>query len=254
MALYRKYVHQRAWAAVVAALLALAAPAHATSITSSLSSAVVDPGRTTIEGRAGAFDDNRWQTLRVRQHVDHAFDDSFALRLTQVQEDTIGGGLRSRSTALDLRWQIIEKARDGFDAGLRATYTVGRAGEPEGLDIRAMAEGELPSAWRWRGNIILKQDIGAGAQSGASKVEVRGSLSREAPSPVRFATLRLGIEAFSELGQWGDFGAFDDQDHQIGVSARFTTAADVSLQLNLRAGLSEAAPDHGVSMFVSKSF
>ena len=233
----------------------------AASPISNVGTARVDEGRLSIEHRTcytldgeSARED---QQLRTRVHLDYGFTDDYALLLIAEQSRLNGDNLEHNVITLQNRIQLFEQDTHGFDGGVRVIYGH-RDGDktPHELDLRLMGMGRFgqQNEWEWRQNIIFERDLGENSRPGW-QLELRSQLMREIPSPSPlFTRFRIGAELFADIGRLNELSGYDHQDNQFGPVLKASFSNGYYLQTGYRAGISDAAADHSVKLFVGKRF
>lgn len=66
--------------------------------------------------------------------------------------------------------------------------------------------------------------------------------------------LKLGVESFNIYGRTGNFGGFDDQNHQLGPVLTQKLTGGSSLLLGALFGISDAAEDVDLRLWLTHSF
>ncbi|MGF1450039.1 MAG: hypothetical protein ACFB20_11550 [Opitutales bacterium] len=66
--------------------------------------------------------------------------------------------------------------------------------------------------------------------------------------------LRLGVEYFGDLNTTDDVGSFDEQEHQLGPLLKFNLGSGWKGQAGPLFGLSDAASDAELRLFLIKEF
>lgn len=238
-------------------LLCVATPAFTASPTSFVSGPNVTAGETSVEGRIGySLDDEGAsvdERLQIRQHVDHGFNDLYALRIITAQDDRKGDDLTHDSVTIENRFQVFNQDKNGFDGGIRLVYSM-RPDHRGADNIAANIIGEktFENSLQARHNVIIKHDIGAGSDDGIS-LEVRHQLTKKIALSDDY-TPRIGIEMFNDFGNLRDQSGFSDQDHQIGPVMKGNISENISYETGYRLGFSRAARDHSFKIGIAASF
>lgn len=206
--------------------------------TSSVFSPDVKAGERSIEYRTSHVPEDGPvdSAFAHRLHIQHAFNDSWRIRLIGTQSGSGGGALSYNYTRLELQHQYLESEQHGWDAAIRYELQISdRAGRPDRLRLGWTAKWDLNDHWQLRTNLMLGRQLNENAGSGIF-VETRGQLTR------RFGDARLGLEMFNDLNQTTDFGSFDDQEHQLGPIFKFKLSK-LSVNVSYLFGISDSAPD-----------
>lgn len=241
-------------------LITLPTASFAASPVGNVGTAKVDAGALSIEQRVGySLDtpgDSGHKRLRMRQHIDYGWNDWYATRLVVEQNKLHGDNLEHASVTLENRFQLFEKASDGWDGGMRLMYSH-RDGDktPHEIDFRLMAGVPITDKWEWRNNIVLEHDVGENSQSGIM-LELRNQITYKMETDNDYAMqyIRLGAEMFNDFGRLNDLSGYDDQEHQIGPVAKLSFDNGAYMQIGYRAGISQDSADHLFKLFIGKNF
>jgi hypothetical protein len=215
--------------------------------------AVVNKGAHTIEARSGfSFDDKsaghdgRFQT---RQFYDYGLTDSFALRLTAIQDDLGTNSFEHSMTMVDGRVQLFERKDHGFDGGFRMTYML-RDGDkkPDVAELRWINHFYFGEGYEFRHHIIAQHQVGEDKRSGIMP-ELRWQITR----PL-VGKHRAGLEMFNEFGNVRDQSGYSKQSHDAGFVVAGPIWKGLRYQTGYRHSLSSNAPDHAVKFFVGYDF
>lgn len=224
-----------------------ATSALASSSVSDVGSAIVSAGHGSAEIRAGLSEDEGDTRLRSRVHVDYGFTDWYAVRLIALQDRPDGDSYEHEAVSMEHRFQLIEKADHGFDAGFRLIYTKKDGDKtPDDLDLVLLTQVPL-GKYEWRTNMVFEREVGADQTSGIA-LELRNQVTYD------FGSVQAGIEMFNDFGKLNDQNGWNSGGHDIGpvVKGRLTDA--LYYQAGYRAGLSEDAADHTFKFFIGAHF
>lgn len=229
-----------------------AMPAKANPI-KTVGTAVVNKGMNTVELRAGySMDDtsrNHDGRFQTRQFYDHAFTDSYALRITAIQDDRGINEYEHDLAMIDNRVQVFERAEHGFDGGFRLTYML-RDGDkkPDVAEIRWINHFPFWDTYEFRHHVIVQHQVGQDSRHGFMP-ELRWQVSR----PLVGAH-RVGVEMFNEFGNLRDSYTYNQQSHDAGFLVTGPLIGKTRYQAGYRHGLSTGAPDHAIKFFVGYDF
>lgn len=234
------------------------AKAHAASPTSNVGTARVDEGVLNVESRFGLTEsdsDEPNEQWRFRQHLDYGFNDWYALRVIAAQAHDDGPDVEFDSLSFENRFQLIEKAEHGFDAGFRLGYSQSDGDKtPHEIDVRLLANVPLTEKWEFRSDSIFERDVGANAESGI-KLELRHQVTHKwALDTVWFDYVRLGAEMFNDFAALNDLHGYETQDHQLGPVAKLHFRNGSYLQAGYRTGIARDVTDHAFKLFVGTNF
>ncbi|MBL6691413.1 MAG: hypothetical protein ISP91_13575 [Pseudomonadales bacterium] len=230
----------------LAALLLALASAGAAANTSSVFSPDVDDGEREFEYRAsyvpedGAIE----SAFSHRLHYQHAFDDTWRIRLIGSQNRRGDNSLTYNYTRLELQQQYLEDEKHGWDAAVRYELQISdRSDRPDRVRLAWTAKWDINEDWQLRGNVLLGRQFGENAGSGAL-VETRSQITR------KLGSLRLGLEMFNDLNRTTDFGDWEEQGRQIGPVVKFR-AGNLSVFGSYLVGVSSSAEDENFRMLLT---
>ncbi len=234
------------WLVVVLCLLPTAALA-----TRNVSSPVVEEGAWKSEARYGfEFDDLPAQDDRFRQfyYVEYGVTDWYALRLAGRWSKTQGRANDFVSTEVEQRFQLFEKASDGWDGGLKIVYAF--ADNPRALDtldLQILAQRAF-GPWNVRGNIVTQQEVGKGADGGVS-----WTLSQQTTYKLS-SDLAVGGEWFGTLGKLSEQHGIGQQQHQLGPVVSYTVNPQLTIETGYLFGVTKPTSDGLFKLFFKADF
>lgn len=210
----------------------------------------VNSGETQLEYRASYApgDDSEPSRFAQRFQIHHAFSDFLRLRAGVVQSRIEGDNLRISSVLVDAQTQFFEDQRDGFDGAMQLQGLVPVA---DGLPGRA----RIGWAMKWapeksvelRFNAFAAREVGEHARPGVlleTRAETNFRLGERA---------RLGAQIYDAWGSAAGFGPFERQRHQAGPVLRLKLSKHVGIETSALIGLSAAAPDKEIRVFLNFS-
>lgn len=233
--------------------------ANAASPVSNVGGTVVDKGVISSEFRFGYTEDDVTSSsnkrFRMRQHIDHGFNDWYAFRLLVAQDKRRNDNLEHQSFTVENRFQLIEARDYGWDGGFRLSYSHSDGDKtPHELEVRLVAETDIAEKWNFRHNTVIEHDVGADSEDGAS-VELRHRFIRKMDTDIPYVkSWKLGVDMFNDLGRLRDLSGYDNQDHQIGPVASFAFDHGFAIQTTYRAGISSESVDNTFGLFLKKKF
>lgn len=191
-------------------------------------------------------DDSRF---RSRFHLDYGFNDVYAARILFSQDDRKGDNFEHEGIKFENRFHILKAADAGFDAGLRLSYTQKDGDKkPHALELGFYELVPLGD-FELRLNQLFSDAIGDEAEDGI-EAEARVQLTHAISN-----THRFGFESFHDFGNMEASGNFDEQSHTFGpVLKGDLPFGGLKFETGYRAGISQAAPDHSLKFFLSRSF
>ncbi|MEQ8935044.1 MAG: transporter [Amphiplicatus sp.] len=235
---------------IASALALMAAPAAAQS-TSAVSSPKIEPGEREFGYRlAFAVEDGGAPSAFAhRFHYQQAVTDNLRLRLVGSFRDRADAALDFTSIAVEARWQLIESEAHGWDGGLIFHLTVpASTGRPERFRLGFPASKDITPRWQARAVIFTGFEIGDGARPGAL-------LEARAETTYKLANgLRVGPQLFSDFNTTAKTGSFDEQSHQLGFVVKGALTERLSYDAGALFGVSEAASDANLRLFLSYKF
>lgn len=235
-------------AAAAALAVAAASPALAQS-TSGVSGADVKAGDNSFEYRA-AFspeDDGKDEGFAHRLHFQHAFDDSWRARVIVSQGKRGPEALTTQSVSVEILRQFLESEKTGgWDSAIRIDGTIPvEDGRPGRARIAWLNGVDLGERWDARANIYFAREFGDLRKDGVS-IETREELTYKLDSGIK-----IGAQMFNSYGTTDHFGSFDQQKHQLGPIVKGKLGKHVKYEFSTLFGISRAASDADIRLFVS---
>lgn len=214
-------------------------------------SSVVNPEQQGLEYRA-AFtpeEGNRPSRFRERIHYQRPFKEHFRWRGIIQGSDTINGELELEWFQAELQWQIRNTSSHGWDSALRFDARISKDGiNPDRFGLNWSNQFSLGGPWQARAILLTTRDIGSRARSGVlirTWTQLRYRLENGA---------NIALEMFNSYGRTPSFGVFDKQKHQIGPAFTGRFRNGLSYNVGMLFGVSKAASDLDLRVFLSKSF
>lgn len=237
--------------AAATAALSLASPAFAQSV-SGVSGAEVKAGDNSFEYRA-AFspeDDGKEEGFAHRLHFQHAFDDSWRGRVIVAQGKRGSEALTTQSVSVEILRQFLESEdTGGWDSAIRIDGVVPvEDGRPGRARIAWLNGVDLGERWDARANIYFAREFGDLRKDGVL-IETREELTYKVGSGVK-----IGAQMFNSYGSTDHFGSFDQQKHQLGPVLKGKLGEHVKFEFSTLFGVSSAASDADIRLFVSYGF
>lgn len=211
---------------------------------------VVTKGKASFEARLSYDDDERTSRdnrLDTRVHYDYGVTDSYAVRIVATQRKNGGDNLEHSDLRFENRFQLFEAEKDGWDGGFRLEYVAeDGANGADQARLRLTAATQVED-WYYRTNLFFKHDVGAEAIDGLG-TELRWQALKQVEK------VKIGIEGFHNVGKLNKTEGWETQSHQIGLVMKAKVNDDISIQTGYQHGISRAAPDHSVKLFVVQKF
>lgn len=225
--------------------------ANAQSLTGNVGSANITEGDRSVEARIGTDEAG---TIQSRVHVEQSFAGWYKLRLIAgFSKPEEGDWDYSGVTAENwFQWASESKTGEGFNGGLRLSYTVSNGDRPDSAAVRMTLTDKFADAWEWRANAIAGVEANEGSEGGI-ELESRLQLTRGVPVGwLGSNNWRLGGELFSEYGNTRDLPRFSEQAHQVGPVIKAEWSNGISLQSAVRFGATDGADDVMAKIFIAK--
>ncbi len=217
--------------------------------TSGLAGPEVKAGDRTLEYRvAYSANDSAPESFAHRLHYQQSLDDSWRLRIVASAIDREGGAFDFRAVQLHAFWQFVESEEKGWDSALVSQLSVQTDNGDGRFRLGWSSSIDLAPRWQVGGVIFAGREFGDSARGGAA-LELRGETTYRVSG-----ALSVGAQMFSDLNTTADFGSFDEQRHQLGFMFKGKLAKRLSYNAGALFGVSEAAPDVDLRLFLARSF
>lgn len=230
----------------VGVVLTGAGPAWASK---TVTSAGVKEGETGVEWKGEYIVDennDREGAWKQRLAVNHGVLSFWQTELEATVER--GGADKDDTEFASLSWknkvQLTKQGDYWMDSGLRVSYSLDGTGGADEIEVKALAARNL-STTAHRANLIYSREVGED-----SKDDAEWGLSWH--SRYKYNDhFQPGFELYSEFGEIGNEGDFDEQDHRIGpVASGDFLLPGMSYDAGYLFGASDAAPDGTVKLIV----
>ena len=189
---------------------AAAAPLQALN-TSSVFSPDVKAGSKAWELRSSYLPDESPSEWAQRLHYQQALNEAWRLRIIGLFYDPGQGGAEFRYARLEAQWQFAEDDNAGWDSAIRYELQIAENDNtPSRGRVAWTGKWNWGEGWEFRANLLVGRQFGADSHDGIlveHRTQFTGKLNNQ---------WRLGIESFHDFNDTRAFGAFDDQEHQIG--------------------------------------
>ncbi|MGF1483637.1 MAG: transporter [Opitutales bacterium] len=215
--------------------------------TSSVYSPDVVKGRHAVEYRA-AFDAET-DDFSHRIHYQYGFTESLRGRIIFEQDKPEGEDFDFQFVRLEVLWQFLEDEEAGFDSALRFEGELGDGDDSASrFRIGWTNKIDLDDNWQLRGILKTGHEFGENSDDGFI-IDLRAQVSRKVTD-----ALRVGVEYFGDLNTTDDIGSFEEQEHQLGPLVKFNLGSGWKGQAGPLFGLSDAASDAELRLFLIKEF
>jgi len=219
--------------------------------TSNVYSSVVNPDQQGIEYRM-AFVPEEGSTpsrFRERLHYQRPFKEDFRWRAVIQGSDTNNGDFDLELFQAELLWQIRNTSDHGWDSALRFDARLSKDNKTsDRIGVNWSNQLNFGGPWHARAILLAARDMGDRARSGVlirTFTQLRYRLQNGS---------NVAIEMFNSYGRTPSFGSFDSQKHQIGPAYIGRFDNELNFNLGMLFGVSNAASDVTLRLFVSKSF
>ena len=210
---------------------------------------VVNAGQRSFQYRS-AFDPNDDSTDEVgfaqRLHYQQSVSGSVMLRLVAQQRKTAASDFDFDFVQGELTYQISPDDKF-YQTGLRFDVRIRDQGRANQLGVNWTNQWNLSNDWNIRAILLsainVTNDTGEGVflqvRSHAAKLLSSGK--------------SVGVETFNTFGTTTNFGSFNSQSHTIGPFLTVPLAHKFSVFAGALYGVSEAAPDAEVRLWLTKA-
>jgi hypothetical protein len=174
-----------------------------------------------------------------------AFTDAWSLRLSIQHGTRNGQDFGFRWVQADAQYQFAEDQSLGWDGSALFIVRVPDDGDGPGRIGGALAGKYTPSErWEFRGVLFTGHEFGLSSRKGiviATRVEATRDIGTK---------VRLGAQLVDNFNTTARFGSFHQQSHQLGVVAKGFVTNVLSYNAGALFGISEAAPDAELRLFL----
>ena len=193
----------------------------------------------------GSSQDNR---LRSRVHVDYGLTDYYAARLVFSVDKRNADGIEADTLGIENRFHLLKSEEHGFDLGLRLNYSHKDGDKkPDTASVRVYQQVPI-NKWTIRFNEIFNHEVGEDSTGGIA-FEMRSQAVYKVSD-----NLRVGLESFNDFGKLNEVSGYSAQEHEIGPVLKGKLGNGIGYEVGYRAGISDAAANHNMKLFFSKSF
>ena len=231
----------------VALLLSFATPSFAQN-TGGIFGPVVNEGHKSWQYRATIDPDNAAGDVGFAQrlHYQQAINDDFMWRIVGQTRKTAASDLDLDFVQAELFWQITPDEQN-YQTGLRFDGTLRNDNRPEQLSLHWINQWRFGQGWQAR--VIAT----GGAQLGENSTDGVFLQSRSHIQKSIDGGKAVGVEMFNNLGSTDNLGSFKDQSHSFGPYVTAPIGNNFSIFAGALFGLSEAAPDNELRLWLTKT-
>ena len=210
---------------------------------------VVNEGHKSLQYRATIDPDNTNDETGFAQrlHYQQAIDGEFMWRIVGQTRKTDASDLDFDFVQAELFWQITPDEKK-HQIGLRFDARYRGDDRPEQFGLNWINEFKLNDNWSARAIGLTALQTGDNSPSGIF-LQTRGNVFRKIEGGHT-----IGLEMFNNYGSSKDIGSFNDQSHTIGPFISTPIADKLSLYGGAQFGISSAAADTELRLWLTQGF
>lgn len=183
-----------------------------------------------------------------RIHYQQAIDETWRWRVIGLFFDPGRGGGEFRYARFELMQQFLENEKAGWDSAIRYELQLADTdNQPSRGRVAWTGKWNWGEGWEFRANILLGLQFGERSHDGVlveHRTQFTGALSD---------SWRLGVESFHDFNDTRAFGAFDEQEHQLGPILKSKFGGGWSLAASWLFGVSDNADDNDFRIHLIRS-
>ena len=237
--------HKLTGAALAAAICISVAPSALAQNTGGIFPPTVNEGHKSAQYRITYNPDT--EGFAQRLHYQQAINGNFMWRALAQARKTDDSDFDLDFIQGELFWELSDDD-DAWKTGLRFDGRIRTDGRPALIGAHWTNQFALNDNWNARFVALSSFDVGDDARDGIF-LQTRGNIYTKLETGQT-----LGLEYFSNHGSTDDLPALSDQAHQLGPFASFKVTDDISLFTGALFGVSDAAADSELRLWISKSF
>lgn len=233
---------------LVLALFAISAPAFAQN-TGGVFPPMVNDGHKSLQYRIAINPDNAaGQTgFAQRLHYQQAINDDVMWRVIGQTRKTNNSDFDLDFLQAELFWELSDQDSQ-HKTGLRFDARLRDDNRAEQFGINWMNQFNFDNGWRARALVLTSVQSGQNAADGVN-LQTRAQVAKTLESGPT-----LGLELYNNYGNTGNIGGFNQQNHTIGPFIAAPLNKKVSVFAGPLFGLSRAAPDLELRLWVTRGF
>lgn len=235
-------------AAIVIAVCAIAAPAHALDV----DSPYVEKGIMEVEMKNRVDFDSRSSEDRFRQHevgVGYGVTNWWGIEIGGEWERNPGSGYQFTATEIENVFQLTDPGEYWLDAGLEAKYEISHeSGGADKVELFALLAKQT-NQFTHVANIGIEQEVAESSRNRNPELAAKW-MTRYNWKPM----INPGIEYYGEYGEMSDPSDYDDQKHRLGPVLYGKLGHGFKYELGWLFGLSKATEDHAVKFNIEYEF
>lgn len=227
---------------------ALAQPASAQN-TGGVFGPVVNEGHKSFQYRATLDPDTASGITGFAQrlHYQQAINGDLMWRILGQTRKTQASDFDFDFIQAELFWHLTDDDGSPYQTGLRFDARVRNDNRPEQLGLNWTNEWNLEEGWQLRAIALSAVQLGDNSANGVL-LQTRGHIAKSVGGGKR-----LGVELFSTYGSTSNFGSFNKQSHTIGPFATAPLGHNFSVFGGVLFGISDAAADTELRLWLTKS-
>lgn len=208
---------------------------------------VVNEGHKLWQYRATIDPDNAAGNVGFahRLHYEQAINGDLMWRVVGQAKKTAASDLDFDFVQAELFWQITPDEQD-YQTGLRFDATLRNDNRPEQLGLHWINQWRFAQGWQVRAIALSGVQLGDNSTDGVflqSRSHIQKSID---------GGKAVGIEMFNNFGTTDNLGSFKDQTHSLGPYVTVPIGDNFSIFAGTLFGLSEAAPDNELRLWLTK--
>ncbi|MEM9054663.1 MAG: hypothetical protein AAGB16_05000, partial [Pseudomonadota bacterium] len=206
---------------------------------------MVNEGHKSVQYRGTYNTDSEGFAQRV--HYQQALNGDFMWRVMAQARKTDDSDVDLDFMQAELFWEISDDS-DKWKTGLRFDARVRTEGRPGLVGLHWTNQFPIAGTVKGRFVVLSATDIGDDRRDGVF-LQTRGNVF----IPLEAGPV-IGLEYFSSHGSTEAFGSFKNQSHQLGPFANFKLTDDWGLFTGALLGVSEAAADQELRIWLTRNF
>jgi len=209
----------------------------------------VNEGHRSFQYRGAIDPDNAADTVGFAQrlHYQQAINDDFMWRILGQTRRTDDSDVDFDFIGAELFWEFSDNA-DKYKHGVRFDARIRGDNRGEQLGFNWIHQWNLVDGWSAQAIFLSSLEIGSNSNDGVN-LQTRTRIAKRLESGPT-----IGLENYSNYGNTGDIGGFDDQSHTVGPFVSVPVGNGFSLFGGPLFGLSESSPDIEARLWVTNSF
>lgn len=181
-----------------------------------------------------------------RLHYDQSIDGDLMWRVIGQTKKTEDSDFDFDFFGAELFWELGGNNR-GYLHGVRFDLKLRDDDRPQQLNVNWAHQFNLENDWSAKAVLLTSVQFGENSADGIG-LQTRGTITKHLAD----GTV-AGLEMFSTYGTTSDFADFEDQNHTIGPVVSFPVAKGWSVFVSTLFGITSAAPDSEIRLWLTRS-